>query len=52
MKKEYEKPIAEKYEFKYEENVVASVGWKGKDNQGCFKGSDGFIHDDCVYKDE
>lgn len=53
MKKQYETPKAEKYEFDFQENIVASgTGWKGKNNQGCFKGSDGYIHDNCVYKDE
>ncbi len=51
MKKQYETPKAEKYEFDFQENIVASAGWKGHDNQGCFKGSDGYVHDNCVYKD-
>lgn len=51
MKKQYETPKAEKYEFDFQENIVASqAGWKGKDNPGCYKGSDGFNHEDCDYK--
>ena len=51
MKKEYTTPKAEKFDFNYTENVVASdiVGWKGKDNPGCYKGADG-PDKGCEYK--
>lgn len=51
MKKKYESPIAEKYEFDYLENVVASglvtedptnntpSAKNGMNNPGCFKGN-------------
>lgn len=51
MKKKYESPIAEKYEFDYLENVVASglvtedptnntpSAMNGMNNSGCFKGN-------------
>ena len=51
MKKKYESPIAEKYEFDYLENVVASglvtedptnntlSAMNGMNNPGCFKGN-------------
>lgn len=49
MKKQYETPKAEKYEFDFQENIVASAGWKGKDNPGCYKGADG-PDKGCEYK--
>lgn len=60
MKKKYESPMAEKYEFNYVENVVASgliesetdnagsgsvaSGKNGKNNSGCFKGNSGLAN--------
>ena len=38
MKKQYETPKAEKYEFDFQENIVASgTGWKGKTTRDALK---------------
>ena len=45
MKKQYETPKAERFDFNYQENVVASntgriEGYKdGNDNNGCWQGA-------------
>lgn len=46
MKKTYETPVAEKVEFQYQEQVVASTGCVSKwVNEGVFECTDGNKHE-------
>ena len=55
MKKKYESPMAEKYEFKYVENVVASDNsWTAKDGKSghaansCHTGNTADVSSGCI----